>query len=81
MVEQNISGGPYILFSVLGPYVWDSIVEQEQIRSSGCENTKRSKEELEAILSNDANSTKLPKNVIEKGIKQLETFKKKTNHS
>ena len=77
MVEQNISGSPYILFSVLGPYVWDSIVKQEQIRSSGCENAKRSKEELEAILSNDANSTKLLRNVIEKGIKQLETFKKR----
>ena len=70
MVEQNISGSPYMLFSVLRPYVWDSIVEQEQIRRSGCENAKRSKEELEAILCNDANSTKLLKNVIEKGIKQ-----------
>ena len=44
--------------------------------NSGCENAKRSKEELEAILSNDANSTKLLKNVIEKGIKQLELSKK-----
>ena len=31
MVEQNISESPYMLFSVLGPYVWDSIVVQEQI--------------------------------------------------
>ena len=31
MVEKNISGSPYMLFSVLGPYVWDSIVEQQQI--------------------------------------------------
>ena len=76
MVEKNISGSPYMLLSLLGPYVWDSIVEQQQIRRSGCENAKRSKEELEAILCNDANSTKHLKNVIEKGIKQLETFKK-----
>ena len=77
MVEKNISGIPYMLLSLLGPYVWDSIVEQQQIRRSGCENAKRNKEELEAILCNDANSTKLLKNVIEKGIKQLETFTKR----
>ena len=61
---------------MLGPYVWDSIVQQEQIQSSGCENAKRSKE-LGAILSSDANSTNFLKNVIEKGIKQLESFKKR----
>ena len=77
MVEKNISGIPYMLLSLLGPYVWDSIVEQQQIQRSGCENAKRNKEECEAILCNDANSTKLLKNVIEKGIKQLETFKKR----
>ena len=75
MVEKNISGIPYMLLSLLGPYVWNSIVEQQQIQRSGCENAKRNKE-LEAILCNDANSTTLLKNVIEKGIKQLETFKK-----
>ena len=79
MVEKIISGIPYMLLSSLGPYVWDSIVEQQEIQRSGYENAKRNKEELETILCSDANSTKLLKNVIEKGIKQFKKLSKKAN--